>query len=160
MDEKELEPMETEKEKPKKAEKPEKSSKKKKDTAWVEMKPEEIIENVKKLANEGYSKSEIGMILRDQYGIPDVRAITGKTISEILKEQGFSEETPEDLLNLIRKSVTLKEHMNENPKDQTAKRGYQITVSKIRRLVAYYKKKGRLPAEWHFTEEKARLLVK
>lgn len=132
----------------------------KKTFEWVEFSTEEIVEVIKKLANEGVSKSEIGMILRDQYGIPSVRAVTGKTVSDILKEQGFKEELPEDLLNLIRKSVMLKEHMGSNKKDFTAKRGYQLTVSKIRRLVSYYKGKGILPKEWRYTEEKARLLVK
>ncbi|MCX6801614.1 MAG: 30S ribosomal protein S15 [Candidatus Diapherotrites archaeon] len=143
-----------------KSEKPEKHSRKKKAFDWVEMKPEEIIELIKKLSNEGVPKSEIGMILRDQHGIPEVRAITGKTVSDILKEQGTREEIPEDLMNLIRRSVTIKEHMGPNPKDMTAKRGYQMTVSKIRKLVEYYKKKGLLPGEWNFTEEKAKLLVK
>lgn len=137
-----------------------KNAKKKPVFEWVEFTPNEIVEAIKKLANEGVSKSEIGMILRDQYGVPDTKAVTGKTISQILKEQGFEEEIPEDLLNLIRKSVSLKEHMESNAKDFTAKRAYQLTVSKIRRLVAYYKKKGVLPKEWRFTEEKAKLLVK
>ena len=135
-------------------------AKKNKAFEWVEFSNEEIAEAIKKLANEGVSKSEIGMILRDQYGVPGVKEVTGKTLSELLEEQGFKEEIPEDLMNLIRKSVTLKEHMGPNKKDFTAKRGYQLTVSKIRRIVTYYKKKGVLPAGWRYTEEKAALLVK
>jgi len=127
---------------------------------WVEFSEAEIAEAVKKLANEGVSKSEIGMILRDQYGIPNVKDVTGKTLTEMLEAQGFKEEIPEDLMNLIRKSVSLKEHMGSNSKDFTAKRGFQLTVSKIRRLVTYYKKKGVLSKEWRYTEEKAALLVK
>ncbi len=127
---------------------------------WVDFSAEEIVETIKGLANEGVSKSEIGMILRDQHGIPNIKAITGKTIRDIFEEYGFKEELPEDLLNLIKKSVTLKEHMESNRKDFTAKRGFELTVSKIRRLVKYYKKKKRLPKEWRYTEEKARLLVK
>ena len=127
---------------------------------WIEFSNEEIVEAIKNLANEGVSKSEIGMILRDQYGIPDVKELTGKTVSEILSEQGIKEEIPEDLLNLIKKSVVIREHMNSNKKDFTAKRGYQLTVSKIRRLVSYYQKKGILSKEWRYSDEKARLLVK
>jgi len=127
---------------------------------WIEFSNEEIVEAIKNLANEGVSKSEIGMILRDQYGIPNVKEVTGKTVSEILSEQGIKEEIPEDLLNLIKKSVVIREHMNSNKKDFTAKRGYQLTVSKIRRLVSYYQKKGILSKEWHYSDEKARLLVK
>lgn len=127
---------------------------------WLDLSSEEIAETIKTLANEGVSKSEIGIILRDQYGIPDVKKATGKTISKILSEQGIKEEIPEDLLNLIKKSVIIREHMNSNKKDFTAKRGYQLTVSKIRRLVLYYQKRKILPKEWRYSEEKARLLVK
>ncbi len=128
--------------------------------SWVEYKPEEIAELIKKLYNEGKTKSEIGLILRDQYGIPSVKAVTGKTISQILEEAGIKEEIPEDLMNLIRKSVKLMEHLETHRKDFKAKRGYELTVSKIRRLVEYYKSKGKLPAHWRFTEENAKLLVK
>ncbi len=127
---------------------------------WAEYSPEEAAEIARKLANEGHSKSEIGMILRDQYGIPDFRKLTGKRISEALREANLKEEIPEELLNLIKKSVKIKEHLGENPKDYTCKHGYELTVSKIRRLVAYYKKKERLPEGWRFTDETARLLVK
>ena len=136
------------------------AAKAKSEFEWLDFKPEEIVDAIRGLANEGVPKSEIGMILRDQYGVPDIHSITGKTLTEILDELGFKEELPEDLLNLIKKSVKLKEHMDENKKDFTAKRGHQLTVSKIRRLVSYFKKKGKLPAEWRYTEETARLLVK
>lgn len=127
---------------------------------WVEYKPEEIAEIVKKLYHEGKTKSEIGLILRDQYGIPNIKAVVGKTISNILEEENIKEEVPEDLMNLIRKSVRLMEHMETHKKDFKAKRGYELTVSKIRRLVEYYKAKGKLPKHWRFTEENAKLLVK
>jgi len=127
---------------------------------WVEYKPKEIEELVGKLHHEGKTKSEIGAILRDQYGVPSVEAITGKKISQILKEQGIKEQIPEDLMSLIKKSVKLLEHMEQHRHDFKSKRGYELTVSKIRRLVNYYKEKGVLPAEWEFTPENAKLLVK
>lgn len=128
--------------------------------SWVEYKKEEIEEIVKKLYNEGKSKSEIGLILRDQYGIPKASTVTGKTISQILKEKKIKEDMPEDLMNLIKKSVNLMEHMNKTKKDQKAKKGYEFTVSKIRRLIKYYKRKGVLPKDWKYTPENAKLLVK
>jgi ribosomal protein S15P/S13E len=51
-------------------------------------------------------------------------------------------------------------HMDSNTKDNTAKRGYQLTVSKIRRLAKYYKRNRKLPEDWRYTPEKAKLLVK
>lgn len=127
---------------------------------WVEYKPKEIEELIIKLHHEGKTKSEIGAILRDQYGVPSVKAITGKKISQILEENGIKEDIPEDLMNLIRKSVKLLEHMEQHRKDFKSKRGYELTVSKIRRLVDYYKEKGVLPADWTYTPENAKLLVK
>lgn len=127
---------------------------------WVELKPQEITELIANLANQGRSASEIGTILRDQYGIPSVKSITGKRISKILEEQGAKQEMPEDLMSLIKTSVKLQKHMQEHKKDMTAKRGYQLSVSKIRRLAKYYIKAGKLPSKWRYTPETAQLLVK
>ena len=51
-------------------------------------------------------------------------------------------------------------HMQTNKKDQTAKRGYTLTVSKIRRLTDYYHRTGKLDKAWRYTAETAALLVK
>ncbi|MCX6798516.1 MAG: 30S ribosomal protein S15 [Candidatus Diapherotrites archaeon] len=138
----------------------EKGGKKKGVPSWVELKPQEIFEAIINLANAGHSGSEIGMLLRDQYGVPGVKQVTGKTIEDILKENNLQPTVPEDLMNLIRKSVALRKHLAKNKKDMSAKRGLQLTVSKIRALVRYYKKSGRLPPQWQYTEETAALLVK
>ena len=140
------------KEKPKKAKHARKE--------FVELKPAEINEAIVHLANEGHSASEIGMILRDQYGIPKVGKVVGKKLGEILKENKLAHPIPEDLMSLIRKSVTLRSHMDKNKKDQSAKRGLMLTVSKIRALEKYYKKTGKLPLKWRYTPETAALLAK
>ena len=127
---------------------------------WVELKPKEAEEGIISLANAGHTGSEIGMIMRDLYGVPDVKALTGRKLDDILKTHNLLPEIPEDLMSLIRKSVKLRKHQQNNKKDFTSKRGYQLTVSKIRRLVKYYVKRGRLPKGWRFSEEKAALLVK
>lgn len=132
----------------------------KQSAVWVEYKPKEIEELIVNLANQGHSGSDIGAMLRDQHGIPSVRQLTKKTILQILNEGGIKQDVPEDLLALIRKAVSLKEHMKKNKKDCTAKRGYELTVSKIRRLVAYYIKAKRLPSTWRYDIETAALLVK
>ena len=67
---------------------------------------------------------------------------------------------PEDLLNLIRRSVILSNHLNKNKKDYSAKRGYELTVAKIRKLTKYYAKKNRIPKGWVYTPEQAALLVR
>lgn len=127
---------------------------------FVELKPAEVVEAIVHLANEGHSQSEIGMILRDQYGIPKVSKVVGKKLQQVLQEQGLLGDVPEDLMHLIRKSVMLREHLERNRKDMTAKRGLMLTVSKIRALEKYYKRSGKLPMDWRYTPETAALLAK
>ena len=38
------------------------------------------------LSKEGKSMSEIGMILRDKYGVPNAKAITNKSLGKIISE--------------------------------------------------------------------------
>ncbi len=127
---------------------------------WVEYSTEEIEEIILKLRKEGKSASVIGVILRDQYGIPDVKSVTGMKITHILDKHGQTEEYPEDLMNLIRKAVNIRDHLSENPKDLHTKRGLQLVESRIRRLVKYYTKEGVLPEGWRYEPKQAALLVK
>jgi ribosomal protein S15P/S13E len=127
---------------------------------WVDYKPQEVEDLIVNLSNQGFDPAQIGMALRDQYGIPNVRAVTQKRINQILSEKKLATDIPRDLLNLIRRSVALQKHLAENKKDYSSKRGYQLTVSKIRRLVAYYVNTGKLPRDWRYTPETAALLVK
>lgn len=127
---------------------------------WVEYSTEEIEEIILKLRKEGKSASVIGVILRDQYGIPDVKSLTGMKITHILDKHGQTEEYPEDLMNLIRKAVNIRDHLKENPKDLHTKRGLQLVESRIRRLVKYYTKEGVLPEGWRYEPKQAALLVK
>jgi small subunit ribosomal protein S15 len=126
---------------------------------WVRYKKDEVEKIVLKLAKEGYSTSQIGMILRDQFGIPLVKLITGKTISQILKEQKLYPQYPEDLFNLLKKAINLREHLERNKKDYTSKRGLELLESKIRRLGKYYIRRKILPPDWQYDAEKAKLLV-
>ena len=151
------------KKKPEKIEKGKEASPKKpsKQTpAWVEYKPAEVEEIIVNLANSGMTPSEIGMSLRDQYGIPSIKNLTGFRVEQILEKHSLQTDIPREMLNLIRKSVTLYKHLGVNKKDGTAKKGYILTVSKIRRLTKYYIEKGRLPKAWKYTPETAALLVK
>jgi small subunit ribosomal protein S15 len=127
---------------------------------WVEYSTEEIEELILKLTKEGNSTSMIGIILRDQYGIPDVKLVTGQKITKILEKHGQGLEYPEDLMNLIRRAVNIRDHLEENPKDLHTRRGLRIIESKIRRLVRYYTREGVLPEGWRYDPRSAALLVK
>ncbi len=127
---------------------------------WVTYSAKEVESLVLKLRKEGYTAAMIGMILRDQYGIPSVKLITGKKITKILEENGLLDEIPEDLMALIRKAVNLRKHLEMHPKDKHSFRGLQLTESKIRRLVKYYRRVGKLPEKWRYDPEQAKLLVR
>ena len=126
---------------------------------WIKYKKDEIEKLVIKLAKEGNSTSMIGLVLRDQFGIPSVNKITGKTVSEIMKENNLYPKLPEDLFNLLNQAVNLRNHLEKNKKDYTSKRGLELLESKIRRLVKYYVRNKVLPKEWSYSPEKAKLLV-
>lgn len=126
---------------------------------WVRFTREEVELLVEELAKKGYPPSMIGLILRDQYGIPLVKQITGKKVVQILEEKNLAPKIPEDLFNLIRRAANVRRHLFEHPKDKKAKRGLEEIESKIRRVAAYYKENGILPPEWRYEPEKAELLV-
>lgn len=126
---------------------------------WVRYKAKEVELLVAKLAKEGLKPSQIGLHLRDVYGIPDVQIITNKKITQILKEKGLQPKLPENLVALIKKAVEIRKHMETNKKDMTAKRGILLTESKINRLVKYYKKAKVLPIDWKYDPANVRLYL-
>ncbi len=126
---------------------------------WVPMTSEDVEEKVVELAKQELSTSLIGIRLRDEYAVPSVKLVTGKSISDILKEHDIASDRPEDLENLMRKAINLAAHIERNPKDIHNKRSLQLIEAKIRRLVKYYKRTGRLPETFKYTLDTARLLV-
>ncbi|HDH40813.1 MAG TPA: 30S ribosomal protein S15 [Candidatus Altiarchaeales archaeon] len=126
---------------------------------WVPYESREIEELIVKLAKDGNSQSKIGIILRDQYGIPSVKDLTGKKIGYFLRKNKLESDLPEDIQNLIRKAVNLRKHLEKHKKDKHNRRGLQLIESKIRRLAKYYKREGRLPGDWRYEPEKARLMI-
>lgn len=127
--------------------------------SWVSLKPREIEMLVVKLAKEGKTASQIGIYLRDEHGVPDVKVMTGKTITQILAAKKLAPEIPDDLMALLRKAVLVRKHLAENNNDKTAKRGLQLTESKIRRLAKYYIRVGRLESGWKYDPERIKILV-
>ena len=118
--------------------------------SWCKYQPEEEEAFIIKLAKEGHSLSSIGTILRDQYAIPLVKPITGKSISDILKAADLAPSMPEDLANLVKKAQGLAVHMDKNNKDLHNKRSMQIIEARIHKLSRYYKRIGVLPKKWKY----------
>ncbi len=124
---------------------------------WVELTPDEVEKRVLELYEEGHEPSMIGMILRDRYGVPSVKQVTGKKLAEVLKENNAITGLPEDLKSLIQKALNLRRHAEEHRKDFHNIRGMQLTEAKVRRLAKYYKKKGVLPSDWKYDPKRLQI---
>jgi len=130
----------------------------KKHPEWSSLNPREIETRIVELGKEEKSTSEIGMILRDQYAVPDVKIATGKRVAKILDQNKIKPEIPEDLQSLIKTALNLKKHVDQHKKDFKTKRSLKLTESKIRRLTKYYHREGRVPKEWVYNLAQAKLM--
>jgi small subunit ribosomal protein S15 len=120
---------------------------------WVDYDEQEVIDLVVKLREKGHKPSQIGMKLRDEYGIPSVKEVTGMKMTEILEEEDVAPEIPEDLDSLVEKAESIQDHMRENPNDQDAERELELTEAKIRRLASYHREEGNIPEDWKYVRE-------
>jgi len=127
--------------------------------SWLSYDKTVVEQLVVKLAKQGLPASQIGLVLRDTYGIPDVKAVTGKKIHTLLTDGKLSPKLPDDLTALIKKDIVIMKHLVTNKKDVPSLRGLQLTESKIGRLARHYKETGKLPSDWSYDRTKARLLI-
>eukprot|EP00448_Togula_jolla_P040910 CAMPEP_0170621994 /NCGR_PEP_ID=MMETSP0224-20130122/28893_1 /TAXON_ID=285029 /ORGANISM="Togula jolla, Strain CCCM 725" /LENGTH=117 /DNA_ID=CAMNT_0010948281 /DNA_START=70 /DNA_END=420 /DNA_ORIENTATION=+ len=88
---------------------------------WLKMKTEDVVDHICKLARKGLTPSQIGVTLRDSFGVPMVKTVTGNKILRILKGNGLAPELPEDLYCLIKKAVAIRKHLDRNRKDKDSK---------------------------------------
>lgn len=135
-----------------------KRPKRKENAGWVDSLEAKKI--AQKLVKQGVPPAKIGLILRDQYGIPSFRAAAGKKLTAYLEQEGLYKKFPEDLLQLFRKAVRMREHLKANKKDIHNRTKLSHTESKIMRLVKYYKRIGKVPADWRYDPEQVALLIR
>ncbi|MCL4341633.1 MAG: 30S ribosomal protein S15 [Candidatus Thermoplasmatota archaeon] len=119
---------------------------------WIQFSNDEITKMIVDLKKAGNTSSMIGIKLRDQYGIPGTRVVLGKKVNQVLADAGIRDQVPEDLINLIRRYQSASRHIELNPKDFSNKRGQMLIMSKILRLVKYYKREGKLAPEWNLAK--------
>jgi len=127
--------------------------------SWMKYKKDIIEKLVIKLGKEDKTPAQVGTILRDVYGIPDVKRATKKKITRIFNENNLGKQIPTDLLDLMRRAVNLRNHLAVHKKDKHSRRGLTLIESKIRRLVKYYIRTGKLAKDWKYDPEQAKLLV-
>ena len=104
-----------------------------------------------------FSPSEIGIRMRDQYGVPLIKPILGKGINQLLEENNSTPEMPEDLNQLVQKALALQKHLKVHNTDKRNIRSLELIEAKIHRLSRYYKKKGKISQNWKYAEVIARL---
>ena len=107
---------------------------------WLKLKEDELKKIISDLAPQGKQPAQIGLILRDQYGVPTTK-LYGKKLKQYLKELGI-DSNPE-LENAEKKFQRLKEHLKTNITDRKAKHKLQKAQTRVNILKKYYKKKNK-----------------
>ncbi|HEX7031481.1 MAG TPA: 30S ribosomal protein S15 [Nitrososphaera sp.] len=125
--------------------------------SWVNQSRDQVASLVVKLSKDGLSPSEIGLKLRDEYAIPLVKPIVGKSITQVLAENNIKSEMPEDLDRLVRKALGLQRHLKSHNSDRRNVRSLELVEAKIHRLSKYYKGVGKLPKNWRYAAVIAQL---
>jgi small subunit ribosomal protein S15 len=126
---------------------------------WVTATPEEVATQAVQLAKGGAGPALVGQALRDSYGVPLTRVVTGKRLTVLLRENGVTSDIPDDLQALLKRVVHLQRHLQTHPKDLSNRRGLSLMESRIRRLARYYRRRHRLPETWRYSAAGAALQV-
>lgn len=126
---------------------------------WIKQSADDLVKTICEYSRKGMTASQIGVRLRDQHGIPQVRQVTGKLILKVLKANNLAPEIPEDLYFLIKTAVSIRKHLRGNRKDKNAKYRLILCESRIHRISRYYKRSKVLPPSWKYNWRTAPTLV-
>ena len=124
---------------------------------WVTTTPSEARTVVLKLAKEGVSPSRIGQTLRDDYGVPLLKPLMGKSLGKVLAEGKAAPKLPQDLQDLIDRAQRVQKHLKVHKSDRKNVHSLELVEAKIYRLSKFYKEKGILPTEFKYTAVVAQL---
>ena len=105
---------------------------------WLKFTKQEVEAIILKLGNKNMSAEKIGLVLRDQYGIPNVKLYNIR-IKEILEKKDlFKEPTVSNLEEKLEKIIN---HYKKNKQDKNAERSLIITKAKLKKSKEYHNKK-------------------
>ena len=105
--------------------------------AWLKMSEEDLAKLIATLS-EKYQPAEIGLILRDQYGIPTTK-VYGKKLGQYLAEIG--KKVDSDLKNIEKKVEGMNEHLKKHITDKRSKHMLQKSVSRLNAMKKYSARK-------------------
>lgn len=103
----------------------------KKQPKWMNVKQEELEKIVIDLAKKGESTGRIGLILRDNYGVPKAK-LFGKSISKIIKDAKIELKSEKSIVSS--KINILKTHLEKNKHDHTATRSLTKRLWVLRKI--------------------------
>lgn len=98
---------------------------------WVKMKPEEAKKIIIDLAHKGTPVEQIGLVLRDQHGIPKAKLL-GLKINQVLKEAKIHINPSH--IAVKNKIENVEKHILKNKKDTVARRSLIKHNSRIKKL--------------------------
>jgi small subunit ribosomal protein S15 len=125
--------------------------------SWVTTGPDEVKAAIVKMAKEGVTPSKIGMALRDDFGVPLVKPVLGKSVGEVLSEEKVAPKIPQDLQDLIDRAFRVQKHLENHKSDKKNVHSLELVEAKIYRLSKYYKEKGILSNDFKYTAVVAQL---
>lgn len=120
----------------------------------------EITKLITEYAKQGKHQAQIGQALKEKHNVPYIRQIYKKRLNAVLKENGFKSELPQDLLDLLKRAITLRRHIEKNHNDIHNKTALARVEAKIWRLGNYYKNSKVLPSDWKYDPVKVALIIK
>ena len=124
---------------------------------WVKLTPEQIGKLVVEMNKEALNASQIGIKLRDEHAISAIKSVTGKNMKGFMEENGINQEIPEDLEALVKRALSLQNHLKSNKGDRKNVRSLELLEAKVHRLSKYYKKKNIIPKNWKYKSVIAQL---
>lgn len=97
---------------------------------WTKIKPAEVEKLIVDLSKQGNAPEKIGLILRDQHGIPKTKLL-GLKIGKVLSKNNL--ESSSENKNISNKIEKLKKHSLTNKHDYTAIRKAVMYSARVKR---------------------------
>ncbi|CAD0098519.1 unnamed protein product [Aureobasidium mustum] len=78
--------------------------------AWLKTTPEQVVDQICKLARKGATPSQIGVVLRDSHGVAQVKVVTGTfrlSHLELAQAKRLTHDTGNKILRILKSNGTV-----------------------------------------------------